>query len=59
MGVLVTIVIGLLFWVAAWAFGAKAIDAFLVTVLLAVAAAAVRAVAPSIRRGMRLERDPS
>ena len=35
MGILVALTVGLVFWVAGWAFGIKAFDAFLVTVALA------------------------
>ena len=38
MIVYVTLVIGLVWWIAAWAFGIKAFDAFLVTVALVVGA---------------------
>jgi len=40
MIVLVTLTVGLVWWIAAWAFGIKAFDAFLLTVALVVAAAA-------------------
>ena len=40
MVVLVALTVGLVFWVTAWAFGIKAFDAFLLTVLLVVSAAA-------------------
>jgi hypothetical protein len=38
--VLVTFTIGLIWWITAWAFGVKAFDAFMLTVLMAVLAAA-------------------
>jgi uncharacterized membrane protein len=38
--VYVTLVIGLVWWIAAWAFGIKAFDAFLLTVAMVVGAAA-------------------
>ena len=41
MTVLVTLTVGLVWWIVAWAFGIKAFDAFLVTVLMVVTAAAV------------------
>lgn len=50
MGVLVALTVGLVFWIAAWAFGAKAFDAFLVTMLLVVSATAVRAVSPFVKQ---------
>ncbi|SEH14009.1 hypothetical protein [Thermoleophilum album] len=57
MGVLVAIAVGLVFWVTAWAFGAKAFDAFLVTVFLTLAAAAAHIARPGLRRALRWERD--
>ena len=42
--------VGLVFWITAWAFGIKAFDAFLVTVLLVVSAAAVRMVTPFVKQ---------
>ena len=40
MAVLVALTVGLVWWVAAWAFGLKSFDAFLLTVLIVVSAAA-------------------
>lgn len=57
MGVLVAIAVGLVFWVTAWAFGAKAFDAFLVTVFLTLAAAAAHIARAGLRRALRWERD--
>lgn len=48
MGVLVALTVGLVFWIAAWAFGMKAFDAFLVTVALTVGAATVRLFKPYV-----------
>ena len=42
--------IGLVWWVAAWAFGIKSFDAFLLTVGLVVAAAAMRMVSPFVNQ---------
>ena len=50
MGLLVSLTVGLVFWITAWAFGIKAFDAFLVTVFLVVSAAAARAVAPFVKQ---------
>lgn len=47
---LVALAVGLVFWITAWAFGAKAFDAFLVTVFLVVSAAAVRAISPFVKQ---------
>jgi hypothetical protein len=46
MIVLVALTIGLVWWIAAWAFGVKAFDAFLVTMFLVVGAAAYMLVKP-------------
>ena len=40
--VLVTLTVGLVIWVAGWAFGLKAFDVFMLTTLMVVTAAAVR-----------------
>lgn len=50
MAVLVALVIGLVIWIVAWAFGVQAFWAFLVTVLLVLIAATQRLVAPYLRR---------
>jgi hypothetical protein len=55
MSVLVALTVGLVFWITAWAFGIKAFDAFLVTVLLVVSAAAVRIVSPFVKQLLRRE----
>ena len=55
MSVLVALPVGLVFWLAAWAFGAKAFDAFIVTGLLTVGAAAARIVAPYVKQLMGRE----
>jgi hypothetical protein len=44
--VLVALTVGLVWWIAAWAFGIKAFDAFLLTVALVVGAAAYVIVKP-------------
>ena len=55
MAVLVALAVGLVFWITAWAFGIKAFDAFLVTVLLVVSAAAARLLSPFLRQLLRRE----
>jgi hypothetical protein len=40
MAVLVALTVGLVWWVVAWAFGLKSFDAFLLTILIVVSAAA-------------------
>ena len=46
MGVLLTLIAGLVVWVVLWAVGAKAFDAFLLTLVMLVIAAAVRLLVP-------------
>ena len=46
MGVLVALVVGLVWWICAWAFGIKAVDAFLLTLALVVGAAAFQITKP-------------
>jgi hypothetical protein len=53
--VLVALTVGLVFWIVAWAFGAKAFDAFLVTIFLVVSAAAVSMISPFIKKLLRRE----
>ena len=50
MIVYVTLVIGLVWWIAAWAFGIKAFDAFLLTVTLVVCAQAYVMLKPYLER---------
>ena len=46
MGVLLTLIAGLVVWIVLWAVGAKAFDAFLLTLVMLVIAAAVRLLMP-------------
>lgn len=46
MAVLVALLVGLVWWITAWAFGIKAFDAFLLTVALVVGAAAFQMMKP-------------
>ena len=46
MAVLIALTVGLVWWIAAWAFGVKAFDAFLLTALLVVSAAAYQLTKP-------------
>jgi uncharacterized membrane protein len=46
MGVILTLITGLVVWVVLWAIGAKAFDAFMITVLMLVIAAAAHLLAP-------------
>ena len=49
---------GLVFWIVAWSFGIKAFDAFMVTALLVVSAAAVRAITPFVKQLLCREAAP-
>jgi hypothetical protein len=46
MAVLVALLVGLVWWICAWAFGIKSFDAFLLTVALVVGAAAFQMTKP-------------
>ena len=46
MAVLVALTVGLVWWIAAWAFGIKAFDAFLLTAALVVGTAAFQMLKP-------------
>jgi hypothetical protein len=46
MGVVVATTAGLIIWLVLWALGQKAIDAFMITVLIALVAATLRMLAP-------------
>ena len=48
MAILVALVVGLVWWITAWAFGVKAFDAFLLTVALVVGAAAFHITKPFV-----------
>ena len=48
MAILVALLVGLVWWITAWAFGVKAFDAFLLTVALVVGAAALHITKPFI-----------
>jgi hypothetical protein len=50
VAVLVALAVGLVWWVAAWAFGIKAFDAFMLTVALVVSAAAARIAMPFVNQ---------
>ena len=50
MTVYVALVIGLVWWISAWAFGIKAFDAFLLTAAMVVGAAAYVIVKPYLDR---------
>jgi hypothetical protein len=53
MGVILTLIAGLVVWVVLWAIGAKGFDAFMITVLMLVVAGGAHLLAPHLpgRRG--------
>ena len=51
MGLLLTTTAGLSLWVVLWALGFKSFDAFLITMLLVILAAAARMAMPSLPGG--------
>ncbi|HEX6653505.1 MAG TPA: hypothetical protein VF072_12230 [Thermoleophilaceae bacterium] len=55
MAVLVALTIGLVWWIAAWAFGVKAFDAFLLTAFIVVSVAAFQLMKPFIQRALGRE----
>jgi hypothetical protein len=46
MGLLLTLIAGLVVWIVLWAIGVKAFDAFMLTVLMVLVAASVRLISP-------------
>jgi hypothetical protein len=50
MGILVALAAGLVFWISAWAFGAKPFDGFLVTFAFVMAAVTARMFGPFLRQ---------
>jgi divalent metal cation (Fe/Co/Zn/Cd) transporter len=50
MAVIVALMVGLVWWITAWAFGVKAFDAFLLTVALVVGAAAFQMMKPFVNQ---------
>jgi hypothetical protein len=48
--VLVTLTVGLIWWIAAWSFGIKSFDAFMLTVLMVVSAATYTIAKPHLDR---------
>jgi hypothetical protein len=59
VAVLVALMVGLVFWITAWAFNVKAFDAFLVTVLLVVSVQAVAMITPFVKKLLGREPEPA
>ena len=58
MAILVALVVGLVWWITAWAFGIKAFDAFLLTVFMTIVAATVVIFKPFVDQLLRRETAP-
>jgi hypothetical protein len=48
MGVLLTLIAGLVVWIVLWAIGAKSFDAFLITIVMLIVAAAAHLIWPTL-----------
>ena len=48
MGLLLTFIAGLVVWIVLWAIGVKGFDAFLITIVMVIVAAAMRIIWPSL-----------
>jgi hypothetical protein len=46
MGLVVATTVGLVIWIVMWALGIKAVDAFMITLLLVILGATMRIIAP-------------
>ena len=46
MGLLLTLIAGLVVWIVLWAIGVKSFDAFLITIVMVLVAATVRIFSP-------------
>jgi hypothetical protein len=57
--VLITLTVGLMWWIVAWSFDIKALDAFLLTVLMVVMAATFTIVRPFVDRFLGREGPPA
>jgi hypothetical protein len=59
VAVLVTLTVGLVWWVVAWSFGIKAFDAFMLTAAMVVVAAGARIIKPFVDQLMGRETAPA
>ena len=50
MSILVALTIGLVAWIAGWAFGIKSFDAFMITIALVLVATATQMILPFVRQ---------
>ena len=59
MGVLLTLITGLVLWIVLWAIGVKSIDAFLITLVMLLVAAAAHIIWPTLPGNRDRDRRPS
>ena len=48
MGVILTLIAGLVVWIVLWSIGAKSFDAFLITIVMLIVAAAAHLIWPTL-----------
>ena len=48
MGVILTLIAGLVVWIVLWAIGAKSFDAFMITLVMLIVAAAAHLIWPTL-----------
>jgi hypothetical protein len=53
MPVLISLTVGLVIWIVLWAFGAKAFDSFLITIVLVISAATLQMAKPYLERMLK------
>ena len=59
MGVLLTFIAGLVVWIVLWAIGVKSFDAFLITIVMLIIAAAAHIIWPTLPGNRDHDRRPS
>ena len=59
MGVLLTFIVGLSLWIVLWAIGIKSFDAFLITIVMMIVAAAAHIIWPTLPGNRDHDRRPS
>jgi len=59
MGVLLTLIAGLVVWIVLWSIGVKSIDAFMITMVMLIVAAAAHIIWPTLPGNRNRDRRPS
>ena len=59
MGLLFTFIAGLVVWIVLWAIGVKSVDAFLITMVMLIVAAAAHIIWPTLPGNRDHDRRPS